>query len=60
MAHLGPQNGVQGSYIITEKQIGSFSSNSLKPIVSLSVSPAKSPLGPKGPSPPQELERSPP
>ena len=43
-------------------------SNSLKPVVRLSgrssvhpsVRLAKSPLGPKGPSPPQELERSPP
>ena len=43
-------------------------SNSLKPVVRpsvcssvrLFVRPAKSLLGPKGPSPPQELERSPP
>ena len=32
----------------------------LTPLNPLSVRPAKSPLGPKGPSPPQELERSPP
>ena len=35
-------------------------SNSLKPVVRPSVCPAKSCLGPKGPSPRQELERSPP
>ena len=33
-----------------------FISNSLKPVVRSSDRPAKSPLGPKGPSHPQELE----
>ena len=42
------------------KYLATLLSNSLKPVARSSVSPAKSHLGPKGPSPPQELERSPP